>query len=122
MPRPPMEPHTRLNAIAAENKRHELLQFVADCVSKGLQSSGLKPDEAALLGNSVADQIADTFGGLTIAFPRDMARRLREREQQAYAAFNGNNYAELAQRFQMTERGMRKLIARVQTLRRARSD
>ena len=117
-----MTPATHPSAIKAESKRHELFQFIADCVSSGLKSSGVKPDEAALLGGSVADQLAATFGGQTFAFPRDMARRLREREEQAYAAFTGNNYAELAQRFQMTERGVRKLIARVQTLRRARGD
>lgn len=98
----------------AEGKRHELFQFIADCVSSGLKASGLKPDEAELLGGSVASQLADAFGGQTMAFPRDMKRRLREREEQAYAAFTGNNIAELAQRFQMTDRGMRKLLNRVQ--------
>lgn len=116
-----MNPATHPSAIKAEGKRHELFQFIADCVSSGLQSSGVKPDEAVLLGGSVANQLADTFGGQTIAFPRDMARRWREREEQAYAAFTGNNYAELAQRFQMTERGMRMLLKRAQTRQKAKS-
>ncbi len=68
-----MNPATHPSAIKAEGKRHELFQFIADCVSSGLQSSGVKPDEAVLLGGSVANQLADTFGGQTIAFPRDMA-------------------------------------------------
>lgn len=114
-----MNPATHPSAIKAEGKRHELFQFIADCVSSGLQSSGVKPDEAVLLGGSVADQLAGTFGGLTISFPRDMARRVREREEQAYAAFTGKNLADLAQRFQMTERGMRKLIARAQARHRS---
>lgn len=114
-----MNPATHPSKAKAEGKRHELFQFIADCVSSGLQSSGVKPEEAVLLGGSVSDQLADTFGGQTMAFPRDMARRWREREEQAYAAFTGENYAELAQRFQMTERGMRTLIARAQARHRS---
>lgn len=109
-----MKNATHPTAIKAENKRHELFQHIADCVSCGLIADGHDPDKAMTLGGSVADQVADTFGGQSISFPRDMKRRVREREEQAYAAFNGNNLAELAQRFQMTDRGIRLMLKRAQ--------
>ena len=107
-----MSPAKPSRAIQCDRKRHELFQHIADCVSKGLQTHGVQTEAAESVGLEVADSVADAFGGQSFSFPRDMARRLREREEQALAAFTGTNYAELAQRFQMTERGLRMLLQR----------
>lgn len=94
-------------------KRHELLTHVSISVANEAKDYGLPADVAAQLGDSIANTISELFGGQNFTFPRDYIFKLNQRDLQIYDAFKGNNYAELSQKYNMTERGIRKVIDRV---------
>ncbi|MFQ0994167.1 DNA-binding protein [Gilliamella sp. Choc5-1] len=94
-------------------KRHELLTHISLSVANEAMDYGLPEDIAAHLGDSIANTISELFGGQNITFPRDYRFKLNQRDLQIYDAFKGNNYAELSQKYKMTERGIRKVIDRV---------
>ncbi|XKM14278.1 Mor transcription activator family protein [Orbaceae bacterium ac157xtp] len=94
-------------------KRHELLTHVSTSVASEAMDFGLPEDIAAQLGDSVANVISELFGGQNFTFPRDYIFKLNQRDMQIYDSFKGNNYAELSQKYNMTERGIRKVIDRV---------
>lgn len=94
-------------------KRHELLTHVSTSVAKQAIDFGLSEDIATQLGDNVANTISELFGGQNFTFPRDYLFKLNQRDMQIYEAFKGNNYAELSQRYNMTERGIRKVIDRI---------
>lgn len=94
-------------------KRHELLTHVSLSVANDAMDYGLPEDVAAQLGDSIANTISELFGGQNFTFPRDYIFKLNQRDLQIYDSFKGNNYAELSQKYNMTERGIRKVIDRV---------
>ncbi|MBB2775050.1 UNVERIFIED_ORG: Mor family transcriptional regulator [Comamonas terrigena] len=96
----------------AENRRHDLIQCVIDHACHALQKHGVEAIPAAQIATAVADQIVDAFSGQVINFPAEYARKSRERDAQVYAEFNGENYAELATRYCMHERSVRRVIDR----------
>lgn len=102
-----------MNIGRMEEKRNELFADVVVTTDRLLQEYELAPIAASLIANAVADHLADHWGGQNLSFPKDYRRKLSERELEAYERFNGENFDTLARDFGMTERGMRKLIARV---------
>lgn len=99
----------------AENRRHDLIQCVIDHACHALQKHGVEAIPAVQIATAVADQIVDAFSGQTITFPAEYARKSRIRDAQLYAEFDGENYAELAARYRMHERSVRRVIARHRT-------
>lgn len=97
-----------------EQRRQSLIQCVIDHAEDELRNRGIAQDQATQLATSIADRLADVFGGQIITFPKDYSRKLRERDAQILADFNGSNFSELAQRYGMCDRTIRKLIARSQ--------
>lgn len=95
-----------------EAKRAELLGDLAAHTTAVLQELGVADDLATHAASALADHLASHWGGQVISFPKDASYRLAERERAILAAFTGNNYAELAKAYNITERGLRKLIAR----------
>jgi Mor family transcriptional regulator len=94
-------------------KRHELFEDLVT-VTEGLLKSYGTPDAAApLIANALADELADRWGGQNMTFPKDYARAISKRDAEVYARFTGDNYAELAKEYGLTERGMYKLIKRI---------
>lgn len=96
-----------------EEKRNELFADVVTAAERLLQEYDLDNKAASLIANSLADHLADHWGGQNLSFPKDYRRKLSERELEVFDRFSGDNYDTLARDFNMTERGMRKLIARV---------
>lgn len=94
-------------------KRHELLTHVSLSVANEAIDFGLPEDMASQLGDSIANTISELFGGQNFTFPRDYIFKLNQRDMQIYDEFKGTNYAELSQKYNMTERGIRKVIDRV---------
>ena len=93
-------------------RRHQLLVDVIDVTSAHLAQH--LPEEAAkLVADSLADRLADYWGGQLINFPKDYRWKLSQREQKIYSEFNGYNYGDLASKYGMCERGLRKLLGRV---------
>ena len=112
-----------------EERRNALLedvaQFIAARLSEDLCAHPLKslgPGDAEAIAYDLADHLADYWGGQLINFPKDYRRRLARRELEILGDFNGNNWGELARRYDFSVRGLRKLILRVQERIRKGSD
>lgn len=95
-----------------EDLRNELLSDVAAHAAVVLQDHGVADDVADQAGAAIADHLASHWGGQVLTVPKDYAFRLAIRDQAILAAFDGANLQELAKRYDMTERGVRKLLAR----------
>ena len=94
-------------------RRNELFEDLAQFVEQRLVEYGEPATKARVLANALVDYIADHWGGQMISIPKDHRRKLCMQEVEIYRQFNGDNYGDLALKYGMGERGMRKLIARV---------
>ena len=82
----------------------ELLDGVAVRVA-GMARSGLPAvgeEEAREFGRRVADMLAEDWGGSSVYIPKNLAR-FRKRDAKLYREFTGNNIAELAQKYGLTQ-------------------
>lgn len=103
---------TSENSGRMAERRNQLLLDMID-VSSAHLTDHLPEEAAKLIAESLADRLADYWGGQLINFPKDYRWKLSQREQRIYSEFNGGNYGELASKYGMCERGLRKLLARV---------
>ena len=79
----------------------ELLDGVAARVA-GMARSGLpavSEEEACEFGRRVADMLAEDWGGSSVYIPKNLAAR----DATLYREFTGNNIAELAQKYGLTQ-------------------
>ena len=98
---------------AMEGRRSELYQQVAAQAAETALALNMPKERAEHLGAAVADALAEVFGGQVLSFPKDAAFKLSKREKAILAAHrNGATYAELMREYDMTERGIRKLLTR----------
>lgn len=96
-------------------RRNELLTEAAEQAADAAQALGLTKERADQIGAAVADRLAENWAGQVLSFPKDHAYRLSLRDREILAAHReGASYAELCRQYDMTERGMRKLIRRAQ--------
>lgn len=102
-----------MNQSRMEQTRHELLQDIADHAEAIMKEYGIEAAVAEQVGTAIADHLAEHWGGQLINFPKDYLFKLAERDLQIYNEFTGANHTELARRYQMTVRGIYKVIARV---------
>lgn len=111
---------TKVSNMAA--RRHALLQEVEDHAAHlGIQL-GMSAEDAAALGTAIADMLVELWGGQQITFPLSGFYRMSPKEQEIVAGRdNGMAVWELAKQFRMTERGVRKLLARADAGRSAAS-
>lgn len=94
-------------------RRHELLDDLVATAERIFLEQDVPPAVAIVAANTLADRLADHWGGQNLTFPRDYRWKLAKVELEIFDRFNGNNYDELIRAYSMTERGLRKLIARV---------
>lgn len=102
-------------------RRHELYADLMILVQRQLGEYGVADNEAALIACDLADRLADHWGGQNITFPKEYRRKLTRLEAEIYQAHCGDNGATLAQRYNITERGLSKMMARVRKRIRAGS-
>lgn len=95
-----------------EDLRNELLADVAAHAAEILLDHNVAPDVAEQAGAAIADHLADNWGGQVVSIPKDFAYKLAQRDRLILGQFDGANHSELAKRYDMTERGIRKLLAR----------
>lgn len=95
-----------------EQQRHELLSDVADTVAAVLKDHCIDPQLAEQAGVALADRLAAHWGGQLINIPKDYKFKLAARDLLIYEEFNGHNHAELARKWNMTSRGIYKIIER----------
>jgi Mor family transcriptional regulator len=94
-------------------RRHELYADLMDLVQRQLAEYGVGGNESMLIATDLADRLADHWGGQNLTFPKEYRRKLSRLEAEIYQAHHGHNLADLAQRYDISERGLRKLIDRV---------
>lgn len=94
-------------------RRHELYADLMTLVQRQLAEYGVGENEASLIACALADRLADHWGGQNMTFPKEYRRKLTRLEAEIYQAHHGHNLAELAQRYNISERGLRKMIERV---------
>jgi len=95
-------------------RRNELLTDLVDIARRVLRDHDIPEELASVASNAVADRLADHWGGQNITFPKDYFWRLAKVELSIYDDWaKGATPPELAMKYRMTERGVRKLIARV---------
>lgn len=94
-------------------KRNELISDLVSLAERTLQAYDIPVDVSVVVANMLGDRLADHWGGQNISFPKDYRWSLARRSLEIYEQFDGTNFDSLAQKYKMTERAMRKLIARV---------
>lgn len=81
-------------------RRHELLTGVAEHTAMRLiEKHGLTVDQAAEVGNDLADWLAEYFGGQAVYFVKDAGVQLDERDHQIFLRMRRGNAHELAAEF-----------------------
>lgn len=96
-----------------EAARHELLSDVADHAAATLRDYGIATDVAEQAGAAIANTLAEHWGGQLISIPKDYHFKLAKRDLRIYGEFNGINHAQLARKYNLTVRGIYKLVERV---------
>lgn len=95
-------------------RRHELLHDVDQTTTATAILHGIGEDVARHIGSAVADMLSERWAGQQITFPLNGFYTLSDRERAIVQARNkGVSFFDLARAFKMTERGVRKLVARV---------
>lgn len=95
-------------------RRKELLTDLVAIAVRVLVENEVPPLVAEIAANTMADRLADYWGGQSLTFPRDFRWKLAKIELEIYDRFTGRNYEELIRAFNMTDRGLRKLLRRVE--------
>lgn len=95
------------------SRRHELLRDVEACAADTAREHGLSEDAAARIGAAVADRLTENWAGQQITFPMRGFYGLSPQELAIVSDRNaGMRVFELARKYNMTERGIRKLLKR----------
>jgi Mor family transcriptional regulator len=97
----------------AERLRHEFWEDMESQARARLVDLGVDQKAADLFAADLVAHFIDAWGGQSITFTKEYRRRLCERELEIYEQFDGRNFAELARKYSMHERSMRKLIQRL---------
>jgi Mor family transcriptional regulator len=97
-------------------RRAELLDDVAAQTATVLADFNLKVDDEMRdqIGHALADHLADHWGGQVLSFPKDSSYRCAARDRAILADNQRMTISALAQKYSMTERGIRKILKRAQ--------
>jgi len=82
--------------MSMEKLRHELLTDLAEKTGQLLRDFGIEADTSDQIGHSLADHVAEHWGGQLINIPKDYAFKLAKRDLEIWERFNGRNHAALA--------------------------
>lgn len=94
-------------------KRHELFGELLDVVERQFVELEIPADQAQIVSAFIVDFLGDYWAGQSITFPKDEHYRLTLKELEAWDMYTGDNLDQVARRFKMTPRGMRKLLERI---------
>lgn len=75
------------------------------------QQLGIAPAQAQAAMREVAWRLCREYGGQRLSIPKDTQYPLDQRDDRLYAAFTGNNIAELVAEFDLTEQQVRNILA-----------
>ena len=96
-----------------EDRRHELLRDVEDAAAATAVDFGVDQATARMIGCAVADMLLERWAGQQITFPMGRFYRLSPKELAIVEDRDqGLRVFELAKKYFMSERGIRKLLKR----------
>lgn len=99
-----------------EARRAALYAHAAAKAAEVARGLGLDESSCEHIGAAVADGLAEDFGGEVLSFPKDSAYKLSIRERTILEAHRcGTPLRKLMKDYDMTERGLRKLLKRAIT-------
>jgi Mor family transcriptional regulator len=75
---------------------------------------------AAEVALQVAESVRKNIGGVSTYIPRGHMYEISVRDRKLWEEFKGDNYQELAHRYDMTEMRVRQIVARVAAAERAK--
>lgn len=104
-----------------DKRRESLLTDLVDYVERCLLEHEIPAEVATTTASSLAHRLADYWGGQNFTFPKDYMWKLGQLELEIYDQVRGGNLDEVARQYKMSERGLRKLIARVRDRLRAQA-
>ena len=84
------------------------------CYKSSFHALALDQDIANKVANGLCDSLSKNWGGITIYIPSQKDFERKKRNQKIYDQFNGNNYADLAKKFRISEKQIRICINQVQ--------
>lgn len=90
----------------------DLLEHVGQSVYRQLLSRAVDAQQAASIAFDVTETLRMELGGTQHYVPRGVGYALSQRDAQIFAQFNGRNYQELAQQYQLSEMQVRTIIKR----------
>jgi len=96
-----------------EKRGVQVLRAIADSVRDTLTRQGLPAELAERSGLDAAEGVRETFGGEQVYISTGYALAISQRDREIYRLFNGNNHRQLSKKFQVTERAIYHIIARV---------
>lgn len=90
----------------------EILGQLALTLFEQLQARGIDEKTAEVLAMGTAEEVRDVFGGHSLYIPKGRDMALTQRDRDMYAAYNGDNIAEVADKFSLSERACYSAISR----------
>lgn len=98
----------------------EVLADIARTVHERLMvRARLAHQDAAEIALDVAEHVRKNIGGVATYIPRGLSYELSLRDRQIWSEFKGDNHAELARRYDMTEMRVRQIVAQAARVDRA---
>lgn len=94
------------------NRRNELFEDLDKHISELLRDIGIADDLADQASTAVADFLAEQWGGQNMVIPKDFRYKVAMRDLEIYRS-HGGDVAVTAKQWGMTERGVKRVIDRV---------
>lgn len=95
-----------------EATRHELFNDIIDHATQVFVDMGVSEDIADQAAISIADFLANNWGGQYVTIPKDYQFKVAKRDLEMFR-FHKGDFGATARQFGMTDRGARKAIERV---------
>lgn len=82
-------------------------------ITAELKRRGITKDDAEKIAVGVTQKLRWLYGGHNVYFQKNRIQNINQRDAEIYAAFKGNNYADLAFQYGLTEMRIRQIIEKV---------
>lgn len=116
----PTAPDAR-NRSSTNRKWNELLEGLIDLASREMEAAGLPTDTARDISVSVADALAESFGGILIYVPRNSAKKTAARDEEIYQQLGTIDAQTLAMQFGVGIHAIYRAAQRAKARRKASS-
>ncbi len=88
----------------------ENVSALLDRVERTLIADGVASKLAKVKAEKIVYDICEEIGGIQFYLPKSNSIKIHQRNEQIYSEFNGFNHKQLAQKYDLTEQGIYKII------------